>query len=89
MLYYWVYSCWLFPGFDLRPYLYETCPPSTAPLVPSHNPPNTVIDQGTKYLCKTRLYSSTLFPPARHPLLLAVCQQGTTLPTLSRPCLFL
>ncbi|MED6246482.1 hypothetical protein ATANTOWER_018630, partial [Ataeniobius toweri] len=43
----------------------------------------------TKYLCKTRLYSSMLFPPARLPLLLAVCQQQTTLPTLSRPCLFL
>ncbi|MEQ2234749.1 hypothetical protein ILYODFUR_034604 [Ilyodon furcidens] len=45
---------------------------------PPHNPPNIVIDQGTKYLCKTHLNSSTLFPLARLLLLLAVCQKQTS-----------
>ncbi|MEQ2267802.1 hypothetical protein XENORESO_010646, partial [Xenotaenia resolanae] len=56
---------------------------------PPYNPPNTVNVQGTKYLGRTHLRSPTLFPPARLPLLLAVCQQPTTLPTVPRPYLLL
>ncbi|MEQ2301700.1 hypothetical protein AMECASPLE_038778 [Ameca splendens] len=54
----------------LRSCLYETCPPSTAP---PFNPPNSVNVQGTKHLGRTHLRSSTLFPPDRLPLLLALC----------------
>ncbi|MEQ2231149.1 hypothetical protein ILYODFUR_036563, partial [Ilyodon furcidens] len=46
-----------------------------------YNPSNTVNVQGTKYLGRTHLRSPVLFPPARLPLLLAVCQQPTTLST--------
>ncbi|MED6275358.1 hypothetical protein CHARACLAT_025779 [Characodon lateralis] len=45
---------------------------------PPYSPPNTVKVQGTKYLGRTHLRSPTLFPLARLPLLLAVCQQPTS-----------
>ncbi|MEQ2307481.1 hypothetical protein AMECASPLE_018640 [Ameca splendens] len=84
-LYYLIYFSWLPAGFYLCSFHYETCPPSTAPLVLSTQSPSTAADQGTKHYCWTHLLSSMLFPPARFPILLAVYQQQPRVLSGCRP----
>ncbi|KAK5606026.1 hypothetical protein CRENBAI_001866 [Crenichthys baileyi] len=80
-------TSWLLPPFLPLRNLYTLHPPLS--LVLSTQSPSTAADQGTKHYCWTHLLSSTLFPPARFPLLLAVYQQQPSVTPLSRPNLFL